>query len=242
MNEAYEYLADWFEILNDDCDYPKWSQYFIEKFGALGAGKRGLELGCGSGAFSRALARAGYSMTGADLSAPMLTKAAALAREQGLAIEYRLQDAVTLKSGEKFDFILSPNDCYNYVPPHKLQTAFAHAANCLKKGGLFWFDISSEHKLRAKVANNMFADDREEVTYLSFNTLQDDRVKMDVTLFIREQDGRYARRDETHTQYIHTEERVTQLLCERFEVLAAEGHLGEDKRGSDRLNFICRRK
>lgn len=242
MNEAYEYLADWFEILNDDCDYPKWSQYFIEKLGALGAGKRGLELGCGSGAFSRALARAGYAMTGADLSAPMLTKASALAREEGLAIEYRLQDAVTVKAGEKFDFILSPNDCYNYILPQKLQTAFAHAADCLKKGGLFWFDISSEHKLRTKVANNMFADDRDEITYLSFNTLHDDRVETDVTLFIKEQDGKYTRCDERHTQYIHSEERVTDLLSARFEVIAVEGHFGEEKRGSDRLNFICRKR
>ncbi len=242
MNEAYEYLADWFEILNDDCDYPKWSQYFIEKLAALGAGKRGLELGCGSGAFSRALAKAGYHMTGADLSAPMLTKAAALAREQGLAIEYRLQDAVTLKSGEKFDFILSPNDCYNYIPPQKLQTAFAHAAACLKKGGVFWFDISSEHKLRTKVANNMFADDRDEITYLSFNTLFSDRGETDVTLFIKEKDGRYIRCDEKHTQYLHAEEGVTKLLSAYFDVLAVEGHLGEEKQESDRLNFICRKK
>ena len=70
MPEAYDSLAEWFEYLNDDCDYPVWSQYFIDGLRRLGAGVRGLELGCGSGAFSRALVRAGYRMTGADISAP----------------------------------------------------------------------------------------------------------------------------------------------------------------------------
>ena len=45
MPQAYESLAEWFEYLNDDCDYPKWSQYFIEGLNRLGAGKKGLEIG-----------------------------------------------------------------------------------------------------------------------------------------------------------------------------------------------------
>ena len=56
MNEAYGPLAEWFEYLNDDCDYASWSQYFIDGLASLGAGRHGLELGCGSGAFCRALA------------------------------------------------------------------------------------------------------------------------------------------------------------------------------------------
>ena len=238
---VYDYLADWFEFLNDDCDYPKWSQYFIEKLSRFHAGKRGLELGCGSGAFSRALARAGYEMTGADLSAPMLTKAAALAREQGLCVEYLRMDAAAPKTAEKFDFILSPNDCYNYVAPEKLPAAFRRIAGCLKKEGIFWFDLSSAYKLRQKIANNMFADDRDEVTYLAFSTLYSDRVELDVSLFIRETGDQYVRRDERHVQYIHEEESVVRAL-EPYFTVEVEGHLGEDKTASDRLNFICRRR
>ena len=32
---AYAGLADWFEYLNDDCDYENWSQYLIAKLGAF---------------------------------------------------------------------------------------------------------------------------------------------------------------------------------------------------------------
>lgn len=241
--QAYDFLADWFEILNDDCDYSLWSQYFIDGLSRLHAGKTGMELGCGSGAFSRALAKAGYAMTGADVSAPMLSKAARLAREEGLSVSFLSLDAANPKTASKFDFILSPNDCYNYLPQKKLPAAFRKIAQCLVRGGIFWFDVSSAYKLREKVANNMFADDRDDVTYLAFNTLEEDRVKMDVTLFVREADGRFRRFDETHIQYIHEEEDILAALClAGFEVLSAEGHLGAKKEGSDRLNFICRKK
>lgn len=184
MTQAYDHLSEWFERLNDDCGYEQWSQYFLKGLSVLGVGKRGLEVGCGSGAFTRALAKAGYEMTGCDLSAPMLSKALSLARDKGLKINFVQADAAKLSLG-KFDFLLSPNDCYNYIPHSNLRSAFRHAAASLKKGGIFWFDISSEYKLREKIANNVFADDRDEVTYLVFNHLFADRVEMDVTLFVR---------------------------------------------------------
>ena len=49
MTQAYDHLSEWFERLNDDCGYEQWSQYFLKGLQALGAGKQGLEVGCGSG-------------------------------------------------------------------------------------------------------------------------------------------------------------------------------------------------
>lgn len=243
MEQAYDSLAEWFEYLNDDCDYPSWSQYFIDGLRKFKCGDRGLEIGCGSGAFTRALVKAGYRMDGADQSVPMLTKATELAREEGLAIDFMQADALTFSVPHQYDFILSPNDCYNYIPQHNLQRAFRRAYRALKRGGVFWFDISSAYKLREKIANNIFADDREDVTYLSFNTLKDACVEMDVTIFARQDNGLFHRFDERHTQYIHEERDVAVALQNSgFELLSVEGHLGKSKEGSDRLNFICQKK
>lgn len=242
MKQAYETLADWFEILNDDCDYQRWSQYFLQGLRSLGAGRRGLEVGCGSGAFTRALTRAGYIVTGTDISVPMLNRAMRLAQDEGLHIPFVQADAASLSVPEKVDFVLSANDCYNYLSPSLLPRAFKRAASCLAKGGVFWFDISSAYKFRNKIANNILADDRDDVTYLSFNTLHSDRVETDVTLFVKEENGLFRRSDEKHVQYIHEEEAVSDaLLAAGFEIERVEGHLGQDKRESDRLNFICRK-
>ncbi len=239
--KAYDSLADWFESLNDDCDYPKWSQYFIDGLAALGAGRDGLEMGCGSGAFCRALTRSGYTMTGVDSSEAMLSRAAFLAGKEGLSIPFYRGDARTFRARHAYDFILSPNDCMNYLAPEDLPRAFAAAYRNLKKGGIFWFDISSPCKLRGKVANTISADDRDDVTYLAFCTDEGDRVRLEVTLFVREGDV-YRRYDETHIEYIHEENAVCSALAEAgFGILRVEGHLGEPKEGSDRLNFLCRK-
>lgn len=241
--DAYRHLAKWFESLNDDCDYPKWSQYFIAGLSEYGAGRRGLELGCGSGVFCRALSKAGYLMSGADLSPEMLAEADRRAREEGNRIGFFLADAAALKTPEKYDFLIAPNDVYNYVPPQRLKRAFASARACLNKGALFWLDISSEYKLLTKVANTVSADDREEITYLSFNRREGNSVVMDVTLFAKREDGAFDRFDERHIQYIHKEEEVAAALSAAgFALLSVEGHLGEPKEGSDRLNFICRKQ
>ena len=66
---------------------------------------------------------------------------------------------------------------------------------------------------------------------------------MDVTLFAKRADGAFDRYDEKHIQYIHEEDAVVSALSAAgLEVLRVEGHLGEAKRESDRLNFICRRR
>ena len=139
----YNRFAQWFEFLNDDCDYIKWSQYFTARLEEFGAGKNGLELGCGSGAFCRLLTRAGYRMTGLDLSRAMLQVALEKAQNEGLNILYIEGDAATFRAPEKYDFILAPNDCYNYIPKEKLPAAFRHAAAALKKGGIFWVDVNT---------------------------------------------------------------------------------------------------
>ena len=240
--KAYEHLSEWFEYLNDDCGYDAWAQYLLARLRQFGAGKTGLELGCGSGAFCRALSQNGYTMSGADLSAAMLTKAERLAREAGLKIPFFKADAASLKTPEKYDFILSPNDCFNYIPPEKLVGAFKKVRKCLNESGIFLFDVSSEYKLMRKVADTVSADDREEITYLSFNRLKGNSVELDVTLFVKRKDGAFERFDETHIQYIHKEEFLVSALRDAgFASVDVEGHLGESKEGSDRLNFICKK-
>lgn len=242
MTQPYDLFADWFEYLNDDCDYSGWSQYFIAGLRRMKAGNKGLELGCGSGAFCRRLARAGFSMSGADLSPRMLAKAEQLAREEGLHLCFFLTDAASMRAPEKYDFILSPNDCFNYLPPARLPSAFKAVARCLGKEGIFWFDLSSEYKLREKIGNTVSADDRDEVTYLAFNAWKEDRLETDVTLFVRRDDGAFDRSDMKHIRYAHREEDVFDALVRAgFRILAVEGDRGESKEKSDRLNFICRK-
>ena len=69
----------------------------INKLKSLGAGAHGVDIGCGNGYFTRALARAGYSVSGIDISPEMLNKAKALSLKEGICAEFLLGDITKLK-------------------------------------------------------------------------------------------------------------------------------------------------
>lgn len=238
---AYAHLAKWFEYLNDDCGYENWSQYFIAKLRCYPL-RTGLDIGCGGGWFTRAFQKAGYAMTGLDVSAEMLDYAQERALKEGARSEYLLGDITKFKSPKKYDFATAINDCINYIPKNKLDAAFKCVKGALAKGGIFLFDISSEKKFLEKIANTVSVDDRDEVTYMSFNKEEADGVTMEVTLFVREKDGRYERLDELHRQYRYTVEEITDALHRNsFTLLGVEGHLGEDVATADRILFIAKK-
>lgn len=241
MSNAYSALGGVFEYLNDDCGYQEWSQYLISRLKALGlgAGAVGVDAGCGNGYFTRAMTKAGYTVTGADLSGEMLNKAGELSRREGLKIPYISGDITKLSLNFKPDFITAVNDCVNYIPQDGLLKAFKRIYKLLKKGGAFLFDISTEYKLKNIIGNNVFSEDRDDVCYVWFNTLERDRVAMDITVFLRRNDGLYERRDESQTQYIHTEAEVISALKEAGFSAESEGHLGGDK--TQRINFTARK-
>ena len=240
MANSYSALGRWFEYLNRDCGYEQWSQYLIKLLKSRNAGESGLDIGCGNGYFTRALIRAGYSVTGIDISSEMLDTAQAVALKEGIKAEFLLGDITKLKVNAKKDFCIAINDCINYIPKDKLKTAFSHVKNCLKKGGVFIFDISSSKKLKETVGNNLFAEDNEDISYIWFNSLENDSVTMDLTIFERQKDGRYARFDERHIQYIYEEDEILTCLNEVGFTVKSEGHLGKDK--GESINFICTRQ
>ena len=238
---AYANLAKWFEYLNDDCGYENWSQYLLSKLRVYPL-TNGLDVGCGGGWFTRAFQRTGYQMTGLDVSAEMLDFAQAQAVKEGVRSEYLLGDITKFRTPKKFTFITAINDCINYIPKAKLPAAFKNMKNALQKGGVLLFDVSSPRKFREKIANTVSVDDRDDVTYFSFNRAETDGATMEVTLFVKRPDGVYERLDETHRQYLHGEEEVRAVLEESgFTVLEVTGHLGEDKETSDRLVFLAQK-
>ena len=238
---AYSTLAEWFEYLNDDCDYEQWSQYLIKTLSAYPL-DTGLDVGCGGGYFTRALERHGYPMTGMDVSAEMLDKAQRTAFSEGVRSEYILGDVSKGKIARKYSFVTAINDCFNYVEKGRLKTALKNVYGALKKGGIFLFDVSSEKKFREKFMDAVNVDDRDDVTYFSFARLDGEVATLDVTLYVKGKDGKYERFDERHVQYVYTEAELSAALEEiGFTVLRVEGHLGENKSISDRLVFLVQK-
>ncbi|MDP3560161.1 MAG: bifunctional 2-polyprenyl-6-hydroxyphenol methylase/3-demethylubiquinol 3-O-methyltransferase UbiG [Legionellaceae bacterium] len=77
---------------------------FIESIVPL-AGKRVLDLGCGGGILSEAMAKQGASVTGLDISSVLIQVAEAHALSQGVSIEYTAMP-VEKYQAESFDVIV----------------------------------------------------------------------------------------------------------------------------------------
>ncbi len=78
---------------------------FVQEFAAV-KGARALDVGCGGGLFSEALAAAGATVTGIDLSDGVLGVARLHLFESGLAVDYRASSAEDLAAAEPASFDL----------------------------------------------------------------------------------------------------------------------------------------
>jgi SAM-dependent methyltransferase len=106
---------------------------------ALAAAKSGeavLDVGCGTGATSLALARAGAKVTGLDVSKPMLGLARSRAIQAGLDITFLEADASAYDFRPEFDLIFSRFGVMFFDDPIG---AFANLHKALKPGGRLAF-------------------------------------------------------------------------------------------------------
>jgi len=234
---SYKTLATIYETLMKDCDYDKWSQYLLNCIKKYSNGNRGLDLACGSGKITRFLAKNGYKMVGGDISEEMLIQAKNLSDKEKLNVNYFKADLCNLKLYGKFNFITIINDGINYVQQDKLLKTFTGLHKNLEKNGILLFDISSKYKLEEIIGNNLFGEDLEEVSYLWFNKLLEDRVEMDLSFFIKKGEY-YQKEEERHVQYIHTPQEIISVA----EQVGFETILYDKEEKIERINFIFRRK
>ena len=230
----YDDFAGVYDALMDDYDYDAWSGYYLElmrgKDGQLPV--RAVECACGTGSLTVRFAQSGVQMTGADLSASMLRRAEEKARKWGVGAAFIRQDMRKLALTRRVGVVLATCDGVNYLTSEADVRAFFRAAyQALLPGGRLCFDCSSRHKLETVMGDAFFGEERDGITVLWKNQLNREShvLTMDVTFFVREDDGRYRRFREEHRQRAHSEEEIRLWLqAEGFEDVHAYGGMRTD--------------
>lgn len=237
---AYSALASYYTQITGK-DYEKAQEYLIAELQNRNVGFKGLDIGCGAGQTLLALHSVGYRMTGVDISQEMLEKASALL--QGKKVPLFKQDMSAMRLPETYDFAYVLTDGFNYIPPEKAEKTVRAIAKAVKREGVLYLDLSSEYKLKTILANNVFAEDGEDFTYLWFNRQTERGVEMDLSFFVKRKDGAYEKREEAHTQYFYSVETLTDLLTANgFTVTDVRGENGAPyTENSHRLSVWAKR-
>lgn len=224
MREAYSVLAKYYDILMSDFNYGEIASFVLREI----KGNNGLELGCGSGELTIALAKRGLKMTAVDKSLEMLNAASGKALKNALDIRFLSGDISELRLEKRFDFILAICDVMNYLKLKDAVKVIDNAYEMLNDGGVFIFDISTRCKLTRTLGNNLFFEEYEDFSYFWQNELEANGkyVDLELVFFEKDENGKYDRLEETQRQYVHEKEDIlnalskfgkTELYGENFE-------------------------
>ena len=236
----YEELAYCYDAFMNDVPYEQWIDYVAR---ILGERKNGVDVGCGTGKFTLGLLKRGYGVVGTDLSVEMLEMASKSATSQGIKATFINQSATALTVARPVDFIVACCDVVNYLKSPK--AFFSKAYKALKAGGVLLFDLSTEYKLRNVLADNVFTDSTEEVTYIWENSLKKSSVDMTLTFFRKLTNNNYARSVENQTQYIHASDAIINALRDAgFTDIKTYGFLKDSAPSvnEQRVHFVAYKK
>jgi SAM-dependent methyltransferase len=135
----------YYNLLYKDKNYGEEAAYvhgLIQKYAP--ATKSVLDLGCGTGRHDFELAKAGYAITGVDISEEMLAIAHSnltTLNDSSAYLNFTRGDIRSVRLDKIFDVVLSLFHVVSYqVSNEDLQSVFAAAKAHLKPGGLFIFD------------------------------------------------------------------------------------------------------
>lgn len=244
--EAYTGFAYVYDEYMDNIPYEEWGQYLIQLLKEQNIKPESVlcDLGCGTGTVTRMLDEEGYECIGLDLSEDMLSIASEKMYDEERSIIYSCQDMRDFKLPYMVDAFVSIGDSMNYITSVKDMTkVFKCVKAGLEKGGVFIFDLKTIHFFRDILADNTYAENREDSAFIwdNYYNEEDGNNEYDLAVFIRNEDGSFERFEENHYQHGFTRDEVKRAVEDaglRIKAVYDAFTHNEPEDDSERLYYI----
>lgn len=253
--EEYGRFAEVYDLLMEEIPYEDWCSYLTGLLRVHGVAD-GLvcELGCGTGTMTELLAKAGYDMTGIDSSEEMLQQAMQKREASGLPILYLLQDMREIELYGTMRAFVSVCDTMNYLTePEDFLEVLKLVNNYLDPGGIFIFDLKTEHFFRDVLGDSTSGASEEHAAYILENEydVETQQNSSFLTVFEEQEDGRFERFTELHEQRAYSLPEIRALAEEaglEFEAAyrafteepVCENHIEENGKEDERIYVVLR--
>lgn len=233
LSSDYDYFVNWSGRLALELPF---LVQVLSMVGHEGRPTRVLDAACGTGWHAIALAQRGYTAAGADLSAGMVEKARANAREAGVEVEFQKRGFGELSGVfNGYDALL----CLGNSLPHllsetKLNEALRDFAACLRPEGVLLiqnrnFDAVLEHRERWMPPEAHQEDDQEWLFLRFYDFDSDGLLTFHIVTFSRTRDTPWQQKiDSTRLYPQRRDELVSALHAAGFGQITAFGNLSGD--------------
>ena len=248
--EEYGRFAEVYDLLMEEIPYEDWCGYLTGLLRAFGVPEGLLcELGCGTGTMTELLAKAGYDMTGIDSSEEMLQRAIEKRAKSGLPILYLLQDMREMELYGTMRAFVSVCDSMNYLTnPADFLTVLKLVNNYLDPGGVFIFDLKTEHFFRDILGDSTSGASEEHAAYILENEYDETEHLNSsfLTVFEEQEDGRFERFTELHEQRAYSVSEIREMAEEAgLQFVSAyraftEEAIQDDDGSSERIYIVLR--
>ena len=240
---SYEAFASVYDVLMQDVDYKKRTEYLLEIFDRYDRKPTLLlDLACGTGSFAKEMLERGIDVIGVDASEEMLN----IARENLPECLLLNQRAEELDLYGTVDGAICLMDSLNHITDYgDFCKAIERTALFLEKDRLFVFDVNTEYKHKNILGDNCFVIENNGV-FCTWQNETDENFLTNIMLdfFVEGESGEYQRFGEDFSERAYTKSQIeTALNKAGLEIVAVLDDMSfkEQKETSERLYYVTRK-
>lgn len=197
-----------------------------------------LELGCGTGTFLKYFSEHGFRVEGIDISKEML----AVARQKLPGVRLTQQNMTSFSLPYKFDVIICLFDSINHLVKFTdWEAVFAKVRLHLSKGGLFIFDINTQHALETLVQTKPIVKKFDNKKITMAVTLGDGAYNWNIQISEKKDGSKETVLFEDIQEQSFSIQRIQDSLKKLFnEIIVIDQNGGKASETSQRVYFACR--